>query len=290
MKLRLSKSILTRAPASPAERHRASHATVGTVPVADRQEKGNILFVNFGRIVFGLVAVAMWQIAVELHWIDPFIFSRPSTMFSYLVFDALPSRALWIDTYYTLLASFLAFVLGSILGVVAGLLLVRFPTMESIVRPYVTLLNSLPRVALAPLFIVWFGIGVTSKVVVGVTLVFFILLINTIAGAASVDRDLLRLCRVLGADSWTVFRRITLPTAVPSIFAGLKLGLVYAVLGVIVGEMVASEHGLGQKVVYYSNVFQMGSVLALLLFLALITTTLSLFMHFLERHLLRWQR
>ncbi len=138
--------------------------------------------------------------------------------------------------------------------------------------------------------IVWFGIGLLSKIVVAISVIFFILLLTTVAGGRSVDRDLIALCRSLGATPWRIFRSINLPTAAPSIFAGLKLGLIYSFLGVIVGEMIASEHGLGQEAVTYSNLFQMDRMLAVLFFLALITAALSGLMTAIERRVLRWQR
>jgi NitT/TauT family transport system permease protein len=242
-----------------------------------------------GQVALGLVFLALWEGAVRLRLADPFIFGQPSKVLEFLLFEAIPGTQLWVDTAYTMMATALAFALGSLLGIGCGLLLVEFRLAGDLFRPYITLINSLPRVALAPLFIVWFGLGLTSKVVLGISLVFFILLLNTMAGALAVDPDLVRLCRSLGASRWTIFRKITLPASLPSIFAGLKLGLVYSLLGVVVGEMIGAIHGLGMRVVLYSNLFEMNKVFALLLFLALLTTLLAQLMHWLERYLLRWR-
>lgn len=243
----------------------------------------------FGQIGVGLAVLVAWEAAVRMGIADPFIFGQPTQIFRFLFLEAIPGKQLWIDTAFTMASTVLAFIFGSLLGIGCGLLFVEFRTLGDIARPYITLLNSLPRVALAPLFIVWFGLGIMSKVVLGVSLVFFILLLNTIAGALSVDPDLIRLCRSLGANRWTIFRKIILPGSAPSIFAGLKLGLVYALLGVVVGEMIGAQSGLGMRVVLYSNLFEMNKVFGLLFFLALITTMLTQGMHALERHFLRWQ-
>ena len=242
-----------------------------------------------GQIAVGLTLLTVWEVSVRAGLADPFIFGQPTKIFQYLIFEAIPGKQLWIDMAYTMTGTVLAFVLGSLAGIGCGLLFVEFRWLGDISRPYITLLNSLPRVALAPLFIVWFGLGLTSKIVLGISLVFFILLLNTIAGALSVDANLIRLCRSLGANRWTIFRKIILPGSLPSIFAGLKLGLVYALLGVVVGEMIGAVNGLGMRVVLYSNLFEMNKVFGLLLLLALITTLLTQGMHRLERHLLRWQ-
>ena len=235
-------------------------------------------------------SLVIWQVCASYQLLDPTVISSPKAVFGYLFRDALIHAELWTNTYYTIIATLIAFFVGAVLGILVGLACVRLPILEEIFDPFVTLMNSFPRIALAPLFVVWFGIGVTSKVVLAVSVIFFILMLTTIAGARSVDRNLLALCRSLGASPWRVFRSITIPTAAPSIFAGLKLGLIYSFLGVIVGEMIASEHGLGQEAMKYSNLFQMDRVLAVLFFLAVITTLLAAGMTVIERRVLRWQR
>ena len=263
--------------------------TAKPITTAQRGRTRHRLRVVAGQLALGLVFLAFWEAAIRLRLADPFIFGQPTKVFAFLLLEAIPGKELWVDTAFTMLGTALAFAFGSLLGIACGLLLVEFRRAGDLFRPYITLLNSLPRVALAPLFIVWFGLGLTSKVVLGISLVFFILLLNTMAGALAVDQDLIRLCRSLGASRWTIFRKITLPASAPSIFAGLKLGLVYALLGVVVGEMIGAIHGLGMRVVLYSNLFEMNKVFALLLFLALLTTLLAQLMHALERYLLRWR-
>jgi NitT/TauT family transport system permease protein len=242
------------------------------------------------QFVAALAGLGLWQLCAYYKLLDPTVISSPGAVFGYLFGNALVSRELWTNTYYTMVATLLAFVIGSVLGILAGIAFIQIPVLEEIFDPFITLMNSFPRIALAPLFVVWFGIGLLSKVVLAVSVIFFILLLTTIAGGRSVDRNLIALCRSLGAGPWKIFRSITLPTAAPSIFAGLKLGLIYSFLGVIVGEMIASEYGLGQEAMKYSNLFQMDRVLAVLFFLALITTLLAAIMTAIERKVLRWQR
>jgi NitT/TauT family transport system permease protein len=242
------------------------------------------------QVLVAAVALVIWQVCATYQLLDTTVISSPKAVFGYLFGHAIVDPELWTNTYYTMVATLIAFVVGSVLGILVGLVCVRIPTLEEIFDPFVTLMNSFPRIALAPLFVVWFGIGVTSKVVLAVSVIFFILMLTTIAGARSVDRNLIALCNSLGAGPWKIFRSITIPTAAPSIFAGLKLGLIYSFLGAIVGEMIASEHGLGQEAMKYSNLFQMDRVLAVLFFLAVITTLLAAGMTAVERRVLRWQR
>ena len=255
----------------------------------NRHSRRRVVIISY-QILLAVAALLIWQVCASEKLLDTTVISSPGAVFGYLFGDALEGRELWTNAYYTMIATILAFGLGSVSGIIAGLICVQFPVVEEVLDPFVTLMNSFPRIALAPLFVVWFGIGILSKVVLAVSVIFFILMLTTIAGGRSVDRNLIALCRSLGAGPWRIFRSITLPTAAPSIFAGLKLGLIYSFLGVIVGEMIASEHGLGQEAMKYSNLFQMDRVLAVLFFLAIITTLLATIMTVIERRVLRWQR
>jgi NitT/TauT family transport system permease protein len=261
----------------------------GALQPGRRRRRRRLMILGY-QVLVAAVALVVWQICATYKLLDPTVISSPIAVFGYLFGNAVVDSELWTNTYYTIVATLAAFIVGSALGILAGLLCVRVPILEEILDPFVTLMNSFPRIALAPLFVVWFGIGITSKVVLAVSVILFILMLTTIAGARSVDRNLIALCNSLGAGPWKIFRSITIPTAAPSIFAGLKLGLIYSFLGVIVGEMIASEHGLGQEAMKYSNLFQMDRVLAVLFFLAVITTILASVMTAVERRVLRWQR
>ena len=179
--------------------------------------------------------------------------------------------------------------LGSLAGLALGLLFVAYPVLEKFLEPLFSALNSLPRIALAPLFLLWFGLGPASKIALGFSLTVFIVLNSTVAGARSVDSDWLTLSRMLGASKVVVFFKVTLISAVPTIFSGLRLGLIYALLGVIGGEIIASQHGLGQMLTYLAGTFDTNGVFAVLIFLAILGVALTRAMSALEQHLLRWR-
>ena len=147
----------------------------------------------------------------------------------------------------------------------------------------------MPRLALAPLFLLWFGLGVGSKIAVGSSLTFFIVLSATMAGMRSVNPDHLVLSRALGATPSQVFFKVTLPSAVPVIFAGLRLGLIFALLGVIGAELIAAEHGLGQTLAYLQSTFSMDGVMAVLLLLAVLGLGVTTLMNRVERYLAAWR-
>jgi NitT/TauT family transport system permease protein len=179
----------------------------------------------------------------------------------------------------------IAFVLGSVSGVLVGMLFVTSPTTEAVFNPIFTALNAMPRLALAPLFIIWFGLGLGSKVAVGVSLTFFIVLTSTVAGGRGVNPD----HSTLGASESQIFRKFVLPSAVPVIFNGLRLGLVFALLGVIGAELFASEHGLGQTLSVLAASFKTDGVFGIIFLLSMIGVGISWGMTSLENRLLRWR-
>lgn len=235
-----------------------------------------------------VVILASWWLLVRWEVLDPIIFSTPSAVGAYLL-EAFTTVDLWGDVAYTTLTTFSAFIVSGVLGVVTGLLFVQSPRLRRICDPFLVVANSLPRVALAPLLIAWLGIGFSSKFVLGVSVAYFVVLVNTMAGADSIDEDWVKLSRSLGASRRTIFLNVTLPASVPSIFAGLKLGIVYSMLAVVVGEMMGGSRGIGQQISFNSNTFQMDKVLGQLLILAVITAAMSALVGLLERRLMRWR-
>lgn len=241
------------------------------------------------RLVLAAGFLWVWEAAAREKLINPFFFSQPSMIWQFLT-GFFVSGEIWAHFTATMEATIAGFALGALAAVPFGLLLARFPLLDEILAPFLAGLNALPRVALAPIFILWFGIGLLSKVILVFSLVFFIVLIATQAGVKSADEELLRMSTVMGATPRQRFLKVVLPGAVPSIFAGLRIGVIYALLGTVVGEMVAAPAGLGQQVSLYSGTYRTGGVLAVLLLLSLIGVGLNALTLLLERRLLRWQR
>jgi len=219
-----------------------------------------------GRLAIAAAIVVIWWSAVRYGLIDKFFISSPDDVARFLVTNFV-SQVL-PHAINSLTATLVAFSLSGIVGIGTGLLLVEVPLLRRLVDPFLTALNSLPRIALAPIFILWFGIGVESKVALAFSLGFFIVLNNTMAGIRNVDPILIRLSRTLGCSGIQQFWKITLPWAIPSVFAGLKLALIYSFLGVVTSEMIASRVGLGNLIMYYSGIFRMDAVLGILAVMA----------------------
>jgi len=260
-------------------------------PAADDgpAKAGSTATVWIARLVLAVVLLGVWELLSRAEVLDPLFFGRPTGIIDYFWTVVVAERTIYADLGWTVAATLLAFGLGSLAAVGVGLVFAAYPIVERIVQPGLTGLNALPRVALAPLFLIWFGLGITSKVALGFSLTFFIVLASTVAGIRSVDPDLQTLTRTLGAGAGQTFRRVTLPSAVPVIFAGLRLGLIYALLGVVASELIAAEHGLGQQLSYLANTYVTDGVFAVLLLLALIGGGISGLMSWMEARLLRWR-
>jgi len=245
--------------------------------------------VRIAQLGVVVVFLLLWQWASVAKLIDPLFIGRPTGIFRYLFHGIFVDGAIIRESLWTIGETLAAFVLGSVAGIGFGLLFVVYPLSERFFDPILAGLNALPRVALAPLFLLWFGLGVGSKIALGFSLTFFIVLSNTVAGARSVDPDWLTLSRTLGASSSTIFFKVVLISAVPTIFSGLKLGLIYALLGVIASEIIAAQHGLGQLLTYLAGTFDTNGVFAVLMFLGFLGVGLTKLMDALERYLLKWR-
>lgn len=260
-------------------------------PASARQSSG-----AFGRTVLvRLLQVALlflwlgaWHVTASGDLLDPVLAKTPGQSWDYFV-TALQSGELWSNLQATMLAVLIAWSLASLVGIVVGIALGLLPTVERVVNPFLDAANAMPRIALAPLFIVALGIGTSAKVALACTLVFFIVLSGARAGVRSADQEWLRLSAVLGASKLQLFWKIMLPVATPAIFAAVRLGLIYALLGVVGSELIAAQDGLGQLIASYSSLFQMEAVYAILILLAIIAVAMNQVMSIAERWLLRWQ-
>ncbi len=222
------------------------------------QEKHTSTDDNFGSKLLGaigyyvpsaLVIVAMfllWQIAVEVLHIKEYILPSPLSAFKAL---GKPNYQWTLNFLTTLYAVLGAFVLSAILGVALAVVIVWNDLLMRTIMPILVLFNTLPKVALAPLFVIWLGYGVWPNIVIGVTIAFFPMVVNTAVGLATAEPEMLDLVRTLRASRLQVFAKIRFPNALPYIFTGLKLNATMSVIGAIVGEFVASERGLGALII-----------------------------------------
>jgi NitT/TauT family transport system permease protein len=250
--------------------------------------RGRLLTLGL-QLMFLLVVLAAWQLTYSRAWVNPTFISNPIDIVQAL-WHGLTKGQLLSALGVTMRETILGFLLSVVLGMGVALLLYQVPLLYRATRPYITALNNLPRLALAPLFVLWFGIDSQSRIALIISFVFFVVLLNTYAGLQNSNRDYLLLAKALGAGRIETFGRFVLPSATPTIFAGLQLGLTYSFLGAIIGEILSGGSGLGAQIAVYQATFDTASMFADLVLMAVIATALSSLMRALESWILRWRR
>lgn len=240
------------------------------------------------RIAVLAVGLTVWQLIRHFEVVSPLFLPYPLDVWDAFV-AFYESGRMTTHTWATVKAVGVALLIGLPLGAISGFLLAAMPRLDDVVSPFLVPLNSVPRLALAPLFILWFGLTITSKVVLAVSLIFFMLLFNTRAAVKSVEPDLIVVARLLGHARRALYWRVIVPASVPAMFAGIRLAITYAFLGVIASEMIAARDGLGQMLLFFSGRLQVDGVFAVLVVMVILATAVSRIAERLERWLLRWQ-
>lgn len=239
------------------------------------------------QIAFALTLLVTWEF-LALQFKTEFYTSSPSEIGKQLV-RWNESGLLLSDMRITLFEAGLGFLLGSIFGAAVGFVLGWIRRLGDIFEPFVLALYSLPKIALAPLFVLWFGIGVTNKVIFSAVLVFFMVFFTTFQGTRQVDKDLIENVKLLGANRFQCWSKVVVPFSAIWVFTGLRIGLPYALIGAIVGEFVAADAGVGFRIREATSYFNTAGVFAGLLLLMIISMVLLNALRLLERRILRWQ-
>jgi NitT/TauT family transport system permease protein len=236
--------------------------------------------------------LAAWQLAADASADNDFFYGSPSGIWNQLdgwVRTGTTEGPLWAQVWVTLQETLLGFGIGVVLGVVFGILLGRVQLLAEIFGVYIGTFNSIPRIVLGSVFIIWFGLGMSSKVALAVVLVFFTVFFNAFQGAREVDRDLIANARILGAGRLAIARQVILPSAFTWIIASLRIAFGLAVTGAVVGELLGAQQGLGELIAQAQGDFDPDGVYAGLV----VTTVLALVAEGLitvaERRLLRWR-
>lgn len=239
-----------------------------------RERQRTLITVWVLRIGILVGFVTLWHLATSREWIDPLFVSSPQAVAEAFV-SMLTDATFWVDLRATFSGAMAGLFLGTVAGIFFGVLFTRSYVLERAAAPFLTLMNSLPRPALAPIFILWFGLGFAPKAMVAASVVFFLLMTTTMAALQSIDHDVNLLSRSLKMNARQRFFKIEMPHALPSIVGGLRLGAVYSVLGAVVSEMVGAYEGLGQRLVVTTNNFMVAESFAVLLSMGLMSMILD---------------
>jgi NitT/TauT family transport system permease protein len=243
------------------------------------------------RIVLVIAWLGSWELAARTV-IDPFYYSMPSKIWERLVdwfTEGTSQGSIWVNIMATLEEAVLGFVIGTFAGVVLGIVLGRSRFLADVLAPFIKGANAIPRIVLASLFVIWFGLGMSSKVATAFVLVFFAVFFNSFQGAREVDRVLVDNSRILGASRWQLMRSVILPSATSWILASMHVAFGFALIGAIVGEFTGADKGLGLLINHSQGNFDAAGIYAGML----ITTVLALGAEWLitrlERRLTSWR-
>lgn len=241
-----------------------------------------------GATILAAVIIVVGELLVLNGVLNEIIVPRPTRVFTALI-DTLSEGFFYSHLWVTTSEVLIGFVMGTVIGFGLGAALGISRRARAIAYPYIVAFQGLPKVVLAPVFITIFGFGIESKVVMAIAISFFPILINTMAGLTGVDPQARRLMRSLNASDWHIFTKLSLPSSLPLIFAGVKTGLTLSLVGAIVGEFVGAERGLGYLLDVYSYQLEVPRVWAITVILATIGVILFLFIEWLDSKVVFWQ-
>jgi NitT/TauT family transport system permease protein len=244
------------------------------------------------RVAVAVVVIGGWELFADLGVIDPFFFGQPSQIVIQLrdwVVSGTEAGPLWVQVAVTLEEAVLGFVIGVVLGVVCGIAFGRVRLLSDVFGPYIKIMNSIPRIVLGSIFIVWLGLGLSSKVALAIVLVFFAVFFNAFQGTREVDRNYLANARILGASRGQVTRQVVLPSAFTWIIASMHISFGFALIGAIVGEFLGARQGLGLLIQQAQGTFNPDGVFAAMVIIAIVALATEFLIGLLEKRLLAWR-
>ncbi len=248
--------------------------------------------VGAARVLLLVAVLGLWEWLSRAKVIDPFNFSMPSKIWDQIwtwVMHGTALGSLGEQIWYTLQEALLGWIIGVIAGVVFGIALGRIAFLADVLGPYIKVLNSIPRIVLAPIFMIWFGLGPASKVASAVVLVFFPVFFNAFQGTREVDRNLVANARILGASDRRVTLQVVIPSATSWIFTSLHVSFGFALIGAIVGEYIGATKGIGLLVAQSQGTFNAAGVYAAMVILAVVALIAEGLLTFAENRIFRWK-
>jgi NitT/TauT family transport system permease protein len=235
-----------------------------------------------------IALLVIWQVSASRNWIDGQLFGSPLGIYN-AAYSGLAQGSLVSDTLITLYETLFGLAIGSLLGTGLGLLLWFLPAISGVAEGFSILLNSIPKIALGPLIIIWFGSGTGSKIWLASISTFAVAMISSAAAAREIDRDLLNLFHSFQASRSMIFRKLILPSALPWIFSTLRVNIGFALIGAVVGEYIASQAGLGHEVFVAGSLFDLNTVWLGIIVLTMMATLLTFVVQLVEERIVSWK-
>jgi NitT/TauT family transport system permease protein len=234
-----------------------------------------------------ILVIVLWKLVIAVFDVSEFVLPQPEDVAAAMV-DVVQSQGFWGHVRTTLVETLVGFGIALVLGVALGAVLGRIMWLERALRPVIVASQVVPKVALIPLFIVWFGFGVTSKIVIAALLAFFPIMLNVLLGVRSVEPGHRDVMRSLNAGKWATFWRLDYHSTMPYVFAGMEIGIVFAIIGSVVGEYLGGNQGLGYMIVVSLNALNAEQLFAVIVILTLIGFALFLAVIGLKRLMIPW--
>ncbi len=246
--------------------------------------KRNSFFVQFFRILLLISLIGIWELIAYLQIVDPFLISSPSRIVNTFI-DLVSEGTLWQHMGVTLYETILAFLISSLLGALIAIILYLIPAVRRVLEPYLIILNSLPKIALGPLIIVWVGIGTKATVTMGILICIVITTISLLNGFLEVDEEKKKLLKTMGANNMQVLTHLIIPATLPNFISVLKINVGMSWVGVIMGEYLSSKAGLGYLIVYGGQVFKLDLVMTSIVVLCVLAGVMYGLIALIERYI-----
>lgn len=275
---------------APIFRAGTSDAEIEAAALKSIQRRKNLVL--FWQIAILVIVIGLWELTSNLQWIDPFFYSSPSAIVMRLyewATEGTTEGSLWYNLWVTMEEALIGFFAGSITGVLVGIGLGRNRFLADIFSVYIKAINSIPRVVLAPIFIMIMGLGLASKVALAFIMVFFVVFANAFQGVREADRNMIANARILGASNWQVTRTVIVPSAMSWIFASLHVSFGFAIIGAIVGEFVGARFGIGQLISIAKGTFDAAGMYAAIILVMIVTLVAEMIMTLVENRLAKWR-
>ena len=240
------------------------------------------------RFVLLVVMLGVWQALADARLVDPGVVASPRAIWEHAAAWAVDGR-LWFHSWITIEETVAGFVIGALAGIVLGFGIGRYPAAAEVLDPFIIALYSIPKVALAPLFLVWFGLGLQMKIILAAVTVVFIVFFNTLAGVRNVDRDLVDAVWLMGAKPRAILFKVVVPSAMGWALTGMRIAIPYALIGAIIGELIASNRGIGYLVQSSASQYDTAGVFAALTVLTILAIVLNAIVDAIDRRLSRWK-
>lgn len=259
-----------------------------TLLIKKKKKRPINIYYNLARVGIVIAMLAIWEFAVSMKWVNAFLMGSPSGIWKETM-RLVQNGQLFSEVFATVYGTVLGFVIGSFIGSAAGLLLWYSKILAKILDPFIVAINGLPKIALAPIIIIWFGSGMFSKIALASIATFIVALLSAYQGTHQIDSNLVNLMKSLGATKGQIFRKVVMPSSMPWIISAFRLNIGFALIAVIGGEFISSDKGVGRMIFVAGNLFNLNVVWVGVLTLMVVAVILYVIVSKLESRLIPWK-